>query len=184
MTTTDPAPRLALLAETADERSFNDPVFRVTIRPVLVDTSGSGPWQVTAPRSYGDYRELEDFAVEAYRDNIGSQLLMPGARFADVYRVRLADAKSMLHVLTKVDRTVTRLTRRFGAPRGPAAYAAYVAEALGIRGERVFLRKVDAEHDYAGIGYQEMDADALARHLREAEAAWAKRHGLPEHDET
>lgn len=118
-----------------------------------------------------DYADLK---VEATYTPDGGGWSVYDLCFRDVHSVDQRRAETMVKVLRRVNRALERLREQFGYPKGPAQSAAYLANALGVKGDRPFVRYVK-EMRIDGTNYAHMSADSLADWLREQEAAYLER---------
>lgn len=123
--------------------------------------------------AYGDdnFDKLDDLVISAQantEDNDGS-FYGWSVDYRQPYNVSLDRAKDMVKVLTKIDRHLTKLSARFGAPQDFAEYAGRVADALGANNSgQSFGVQVTPDRDYDGTGYRWTAVDGLRYQLNDA----------------
>lgn len=148
--------------------------------PVLHDPDAYGIAGTHAP-------ELKGLVITAQADS--DSMARPGSGSGsgsewyswtvayDRHQVTLTDAEQMIPVLRKIKRRMDKLTAEQGSPATLAQFCTRAASAVTPE-RHAFLRTVPAERDYEGTGYQSMDADALAYHVRSDATEWRKNHGI------
>ena len=158
-----------MLVSVTDEQALGERCLTYTARPAYhLDTGTFLPAGVGT-----DKPELHGFAVRAVRFASCDGFEHGRPCYTEAHLVRLEDAEAMTRLLRKVERGVERLNGQFGYWKDPAGLTAYVAEALGIRGERPFIRRTDPARDITGRGWRDMNRHALTEWLAAEEKQWA-----------
>ena len=95
--------------------------------------------------------------------------------YREVFTVDERRAASMAKTLRRVNNRLDALNNKRGYPQDYAQFLAYVAEALGIKGQAVFARRVENSGrgwSYDDSEYRWMDINALRSYFQDALRKW------------
>lgn len=172
-------PYKVMLVRVWQENMLGENQLRFTAEPAAFNADGQCYSAGFNAEEAGLSRDLEGFKVEAWRAPRDDKFNCWRPEFRDIHSVDLARAETMVKVLRRVNKQLNALVERFGFPSGPAQWTAYAAEALGIRGERPFVR-YSKEMRPDGTHFHHMSADWLAGWLAREERDYAEKHGVVE----
>ena len=113
--------------------------------------------------------ELADLTIDAQADPTSADLYGWRTAYRAPYAVELDDIERMTKVLRGIRRHLDRLTERYGAPADFAAYAARVADALGIT---TYLTTTVRAEWYSDGQYRTMTTADAMYHLRDRHAQY------------